>query len=288
MKKRRKLLTVLSVTAIVIIVTFIYLALSGGKLHRQYKDDVQLSFNEAAGQQQNTAFTDEAIAGLPLPMQKYLSHCGYVGKPIMDYMYLDCIEAKFAMSQDQSPIQIHYEQYNFAARPDRHAFVDAKMFGMHIINGKDTLMNGGGSMTIRLAKLFEVGNSSGHEMSQSQLITALADAVWMPSLYLQDYVTWTPIDETHAECTITWGDLTASGTFTFNEAGEIIQFDTNDRYQDNNGESINLPWTVEYGSYHDVDGFRRSGAVKIYWHMPDGSRFTYFECDNYTVSYSVN
>ncbi len=124
-------------------------------------------------------------------------------------------------------------------------------------------------------------------MSQSQLITASADAVLMPSLYLQDYVTLTPIDETRAECKITWGDLVASGTFTFNEVGEIIQFDTNDRYRDDNGENINLPWTVEYGSYQEVDGLRRPATIKIYWHMPDGSRFTYFECDNYTVSYDA-
>lgn len=285
---RSKLLIVVCISILVIVSAFTYLALPGGKLYRQYKEDVQQSFSESAGQNQNALFTDEAIANLPIPMQKYFSHCGYVGTSMMDYMHLDIKEARLVMSQGQNPIKIHYEQYNFVARPDRHAFIDAKMLGLHLISGKDTLLNGEGSMTIRLAKLLEVGKSIGHEMSQSQLITALPDAVFMPSFFLQEYLTWVSIDETRAECTITWGNLTASGIFTFNEIGEIIRFDTDDRYQDNNGESTNLPWTVEFGRYQEIDGFQRPSSVNIYWHMSDGNKFTYFECDNYTVSYSVD
>ncbi len=153
-------MTVLIAIVLVITAIFIYQALPGGKLYRQYTNEVQLSFDEAIIQKQGSNFTGEAISGLPIPMQKYLSHCSYAGKPMMEYMYLKFIEANFAMLQDQKPIKIDYEQYNFVARPDRHAFIDAKIFGMHIINAKDTYVNGEGSMTIRLPKLFKVGNSN--------------------------------------------------------------------------------------------------------------------------------
>lgn len=280
-------MTVLIMIVSILAIVLIYLALPGGQLHRQYTNDVRLSFGEAVRPQQTLYFIGEAIAGLPIPMQKYLSHCGYTGKPMMDYMRLDFKEAYLAISQEQNPVKIHYEQYNFVVRPDRHAFIDARMFGIPL-NGKDTLLNGEGSMTIVLAKLFTLGHSTGSEFNQSMLVAALADAVMMPSLYLQDYVTWKSVDEIHAECTITWGYTIASGTFTFNEAGEIVRFDTNDRYQDNNGEMRNLPWTVEYGNYQEVGGLRHPGTAKIYWHMPDGREFTYFKSENYTVSYSVN
>jgi hypothetical protein len=281
MRNKRKPLTVLYIAIFIIGIAFLYLALPGGKLHRQYVNEVQLYFNEIP--QQTAFFTQEAIAGLPVPLQKYISHCGYMGKPLMSHAYIDFTEARFSLSQGQRPITIHYEQHNFVSRPDRHAFIDVRKFGVHVMNGKDTLINGTGSMTIVLAKHITLGQSVGREMSQSQLVTVLADSVLMPSLFLQDYVKWTYLDDTHAECTITWDDLTASGIFTFNGEGEIIRFDTNDRYLDNNGENSNLPWTVEYGSYHEVDGFRRPGTLKSYWHMRDGSEYTYFESDNYSV-----
>ena len=277
-------MTILLVIILVITTVFIYLAIPGGRLYRQYENDVQLSLNELVRPQQNLLFTDETIEDLPIPVQKYLSHCGYMGTPLMEHMYLECLDVVFTISQGQNPIKIRYEQNNFVARPDRHAFVDARIFGIPL-HGKDTITNGEGSMTIILAKLFSLGQSTGREMSQSQLVTALADAVFMPSLFLQDYVTWRSIDETHAECTIMWGGLTASGIFTFNELGEIIRFDTNDRFYDDNKVSINLPWTAELGSYEMIDGFLRPGSIEIYWHMPDGSLYSYFECDNYSVRF---
>ncbi|MDR2889461.1 MAG: hypothetical protein LBV33_06435 [Lachnospiraceae bacterium] len=276
-------MNVLIIILIIVGIALIYLALPGGALRRQYRKDVALSLNENL--LPSASFTEEAVSGLPEPMQKYLSYCGYMGKPMMAHGYFDFREARLSIAQDQTPITLRYEQYNFVARPDRHAFIDGKLFGLHLINGKDTLSDGKGSMTIVLAKLLKLGETTGPDMSQSQLVSTLPDAVLMPSLFLQDYVEWTAIDDTHAESTITWNDIRCSGIFTFNNEGEIIRFDTNDRYQDNNGVSVNLPWTVEYGDYYEVDGLRRPGTVKISWHMPDGSDYTYFESSDYTVSY---
>jgi hypothetical protein len=67
MRNRRKALTALLVTILIIGIACIYLALPGGKLHKQYTNEVQLSFNEVP--QQTDFFTQEAIAGIPVPLQ---------------------------------------------------------------------------------------------------------------------------------------------------------------------------------------------------------------------------
>ena len=59
-------------------------------------------------------------------------------------------------------------------------------------------------------------------MDQGQLITALADAVYMPSLFLQKHMSWTVVDDFTVEGEISWKDVTAKGRFTFDNNGNII------------------------------------------------------------------
>ena len=110
----------------------------------------------------------------------------------------------------------------------------------------------------------------------------------MPSLYLQDFVSWTEIDEHTVEGEISWKGVSAKGRFSFNDDGDIIRFDTNDRYMDENGKGTKLvPWYVIYGDYKKQNGYWQPGSVQVNWLLPDGVD-TYFVCDDIDIIYSVN
>jgi hypothetical protein len=277
----------LGVVIIILGAIIIYLTLPGGKLWCSYLKDVKSSFAETAilNEPQET-FTEESISELPGLLQKHIVNGGYLDQPLMDNMHVKFFNTEFWISPDRGPIKINYQQVNFTRRPDRHAFLAGTILGIPL-QVKDTVMDGVGSMTGILAKQFRLFDSTGAEMNQSQLITALSDAVIMPSLFLQDYVSYTMINDCTVETEIIWNGVSAKGQFTFNENGDIIRFDTNDRYMDQDGQMILTPWYVTYDNYEDNNGFWQVSSAKAGWMLTEGDH-VYFKSDKFEISYSLS
>lgn len=275
------------IVLIALAIIVIYLAIPGGRLWKQYLIDVESSLTETNRQRSTPSlFTEDDVAKLPALLRQHITNGGYMGKPFMDNMLIYFHNTKFRMSADKKPIKIKYMQVNFANRPDRHAFLTGRIAGIPL-QAKDSVLDGYGSMTGVLAKQFQLFCSTGAEMDQGQLITALADAVYMPSLFLQKYMSWTVVDDHTVEGEIAWKGVSAKGRFTFDNNGNIIRFDTNDRYMDENGKGSSLmPWYVTYSDYKKQNGYFQPGSVSANWKLPDGDD-TYFVSDNIEVQYSI-
>ncbi|MDF2921791.1 MAG: hypothetical protein K0R57_705 [Paenibacillaceae bacterium] len=277
------------IVLIMLAIIVVYLAIPGGKLWQQYLADIKRSLTETSrqGSSQNILFTEDSVGELPALLRRHIINGGYMGRPFMENMLIRFHNTKFRMSAGKEPIPITFMQVNFASRPDRHAFLTARIAGIPL-QAKDSVLDGFGSMTGVLAKQFQLFRSTGAEMDQGQLITALADAVYMPSLFLQEYVSWTVIDDHTIEGEITWKSVSARGRFTFDSSGNIIRFDTNDRYMDENGKGSSLvPWYVTYDDYKEQNGYFQPGSVSVNWMLPDGDD-TYFMSDQIEVQYSIN
>jgi len=272
---------------IVLALIIMYLFLPGGPAWTKYLSDVEKSFQHEQTSSQPQQITEEAMKLLPQPLKKYLRKNGYVDQPLMRNMYVRFEHTKFRMAADKEPISIDFRQVNFVDRPDRYAFLKARMFGLPV-HVRDSVQDGRGAMIGVIAKHFQLFHSTGPEMDQGQLITSLADAVFMPSLFLQDYVTWRTLDERTIEGSIVWNGVSAKGQFTFDDSGDIVRFDTEDRYMDENGKGTSLvPWFVLYENYESDGNYRRPGCVSVNWKLPQGID-NYFVSDKITISYSVN
>ncbi len=277
----------IAIALIALAIIVIYLAVPGGKLWQQYLKDVKKSLTDTNIQRNpQNVFTEDYVAKLPALLRQHITNGGYMGKPYMDNMRINFHNTKFRMSADKEPIKIKYMQVNFANRPDRHAFLTGRIAGIPL-QAKDSVSDGYGSMTGVLAKQFQLFCSTGAEMDQAQLITALADAVYMPSLFLQEYVSWTIVDDHTVEGEIAWKGVSAKGRFTFDNNGNIVRFDTNDRYMDENGKGSSLvPWYVTYSAYKEQNGYFQPGSVSVNWKLPKGDD-TYFVSDNIEIQYSI-
>jgi hypothetical protein len=273
---------------IALAITVIYLAIPGGRLWKQYLADVKGSLAETNRQESTqSVFTEDYVDKLPALLRQHIINGGYIGKPIMNNMLIYFHNTKFRISADKKPIKIKFMQANFVNRPDRHAFLTGRIAGIPL-QAKDSMLDGFGSMTGALAKQFQLFRSTGAEMDQGQLITALADAVYMPSLFLQEYVSWADIDDHTIEGKISWKGISAKGRFSFDTDGNISRFDTNDRYMDENGKGSSLvPWYVIYSDYKEQNGYFQPGSVSVNWMLPDGGN-TYFVSDHIEVQYSID
>lgn len=281
-------MTWIVIALLVLAIIVIYLATPGGKLWKQYLADVKSSLT-VTNRQRSTQelFTEDKVAELPVLLRQHILNGGYMGKTLMGNMRIYFHNTKFRMSAGKEPIKIKFMQVNFAHRPDRHAFLTLRMAGIPM-QAKDSVLDGFGSMTGVLAKQFQLFRSTGPEMDQGQLITALADAVFMPSLFTQEYVSWTVIDDHTVEGRIEWKGFSAKGRFSFDHHGNIIRFDTKDRYMDNNGKGSSLvPWYVTYSDYKEQNGYFQPGSVSVNWTLPEGDN-TYFVSDHIEVQYSIS
>ncbi|WFA08048.1 DUF6544 family protein [Tissierella sp. Yu-01] len=276
------------IVLIALVIIAIYLAIPDGRLWKQYLTDVKSSLTETNMQRSiQSIFTEDYVAELPALLRQHIINGGYMGKVFMDNMLIYFHNTKFRMSAGKKPIKIKFMQVNFVSRPDRHAFLTGQIAGIPF-QAKDSVLDGFGSMIGVLAKQFQLFCSTGAEMDQGQLITALADAVYMPSLFLQKYVSWTVVDDCTVEGEISFKGVTAKGRFTFDNNGNIIRFDTNDRYMDENGKGSSLvPWYVTYSDYKEQNGYFQPGSVSVNWKLPGGDD-TYFVSDHIEVQYSIN
>ena len=221
--------------------------------------------------------TDDCIAHLPDPVQQYFHYAGFLGQPMSGVTEILWADTRIKLGPDQAWRDLETRQYNFTSSGSRLAYMNARMAGVIPFEGRDKYHNGQGHMLGTLGRLIKVFDNHSREVTLGGAVILLAEALLEPSIALQKYITWEPIDERTAGATLHHGDITASGTFRFNEAGEFIRFESNDRpYEISSGVYEPKPFSIDLEEYHEADGLKIAGRVFATWHLEDGD-FTYWD-----------
>lgn len=216
---------------------------------------------------------ERELVGLPAPVQRYFRASGFVGKPHTLNARIVWRELLLKRSRHGLWMKLHCEQLVSVPEPTRIALMTGKLAGVLTIEGRDKYQRGQGQMLITFMKVLTVADARGRYMDESALVTLLSELLLVPSLALQKYITWTPIDDRSARATITDRGITVSGTFHFNDADECVRFDTNDRWRDGRSPR-RLPWSAFFGGYETRGDLRTPFELSATWHEPAGD-FTY-------------
>ena len=230
------------------------------------------------------SFTETDLAGLPDPVKKYFEYCGFIGTRKMSYMKATFKDVPFKMGKNRPGLTIDYTQYNFVAKPDRIALIESSLYGIPF-QGFDAFVDGAGSMKGVVAKVYTLFDQRGEAMDRSSLVTYLAECFVIPSVILQDFITWESIDAKHAKATIAHGGISASGIFTFKENGEMLSFTTADREAaEIDGTSQKVEWTAFCSGYRERGGIKRPTILKAVWHYEEGD-LIYFDGKDVQIEY---
>ncbi|SCZ10259.1 DUF6544 family protein [Alkaliphilus peptidifermentans] len=232
----------------------------------------------------NEIVTIEDIEGLPQNVQKWLEYSGIIGKEKITAVRLKQI-AEMRLGKDKSWMPVQSEQYFITEEPGFIWKANIKAFPLIHIVGRDKYQDGQGNMLIKLLSLFTVADSKGKEIDQGTLLRYLAETVWMPTAALNEYITWEEIDEDNAIATMTYGDITASGVFTFNDKGEVIKFEA-ERYGEFNGEFRIETWSIPIGDYKEFEGIRVPTKGNITWKL-DAGDFNWFNFEVIDIEYNI-
>ncbi|MEN6463117.1 MAG: DUF6544 family protein [Syntrophomonas sp.] len=275
MKKRskKKMFSVIGILLSLILIVAVFFLVPCSKTKTEFNESTKILTAKTV---QDGMFTEEDIAGLPVPVQNYFRYCGYIGTPKMSYIKIVYEDVDFSFGKNQAPIKIDYTQYNFVNKPNRIAYIDSSMYGIPF-EGFDSYIDGAGSMKGVIAKLFTLFHQTGKAMDKSSLVTFLSESLFIPSAALEDFIVWKAIDDLHAKAIISYYGISVSGIFTFNEKGEMLSFTTNDREAaSTDGTSEKVKWSVVCNEYKETNGIKKPTAFQAIWNYDDGD-LVYFD-----------
>lgn len=214
----------------------------------------------------NSELTEMDIQQLPEPVQNYIRYTGSVGKPKVQNFKIE-FKGKIRKDEQSEWMQFTSEQYNFMEIPTRLFFMHAVMKGLPVA-GYHWYNNGEAFMDIRLLSLIKVQYQDGALMDKAETVTFFNDMCCMaPATLIDKRITWLETEGNRVRASFTHRGITITADLYFNEAGELINFISNDRYNAEAGKI--LPWATPLKDYKMVNGYKLAGYAEAIYTYPD-------------------
>jgi hypothetical protein len=180
------------------------------------------------------------------------------------------------------------EQYNFVDDPARLFYLSASMF-LVPVQGYHRYMGRSASMRVKAAALVSVVDVSGSEMHEGETVTMFNDMCFMaPATLIDRGIEWEPVDDRTVRARFANAGHAIRAELSFNEAGELTNFWSDDRYQTSpDGKSVkNVRWSTPLAGYRSFGPVRLASGGEARWHEPAGE-YAYIQLELDEVQYNV-
>jgi hypothetical protein len=216
----------------------------------------------------------QAINGLPDPVRRWLENSGAA-----DHERISFVKLKQTGEMKTDPGQEEWadteaEQVFNVDKPSFVWSVEMQMMPGVTLSGRDLFVNGNGDMLIKLYSMITVVDETGKKIDRGALQRFLSEIVWFPTAAVNDYISWSVIDSTTAEATMSWQGISESVRFHFTNEGDVKQITAN-RYMGGGTDAIRQPWIVKVLSTAEVSGVRIPTEVEVSWDLDTGL-FTWY------------
>lgn len=225
----------------------------------------------AAPAQPPPLLTESHLAALPAPVQRYLRVTGSIGKPRVRNLHA-AYDAEMFSKPGQPGMPGPAEQFNRFDTPRRLFFMRTRMFGLpvavlHDYDGTRA------SMTVRVASLFNVVDLHSDALARTETVTLLNDlCILAPSWLTDPRPAWQPVDDRHAGVVFTQGPHRVSATLEFNDAGELLNFISDDRGALQKDGSLRLlRWSTPIREYREFEGRHVATRGEAIYDYPEGA-----------------
>ncbi len=228
--------------------------------------------------------TEEMLANLPAPVQRYLTHTGVVGKPQVQSVYLEQVGTMHP-DPDGPWIPLRARQF-YTVQPAGFVWDGSLCAGpVPIVRGRDRYDNGHGHMLIKIGSVIPVVNLTGPEIDQGAMMRYLSEMIWFPAAFLRDNISFEPIDDNSAKVTLTDSGASVSATMFFDDKGRLITLNAQ-RYRAVGKEFEMGSWETPVIAYGEHEGLRLPVHGQAIWKLPGGD-YTYIDVTITRVVYNV-
>lgn len=239
------------------------------------------SLLEYAGRDQRL-LTEKDLEGLPELVAQYIRRCGAVGKPVVENFRL---EFEGEMREKGKPwFSFTSEQYNFIRNPSRMFFMKGRIKGLSVW-GYHTYRPPKARMVIRALSLLPQLKIDDPEMYPTETVTFLNDlCLFAPGALADDRIAYKQLDASRVSATFSLKDLKVSAVLHFDPQGDLVNFESEDRYEVSKMERF--PFTTPVKEFREFDGTRLPSYGEAVWHYPDGA-FVYGKFRLKNISYNL-
>ncbi len=228
------------------------------------------------------AVRKEDLELLPEPVKMWLTRSGVVGRPFAHAIRLKQ-KGVLRTTSDGKWMSMSAEQY-FVTDSPSFLWLASIDYGMTHIAGRDKYYNGKGNMLIKMASLITVANANGKETDQGTMLRYLSEIQWFPSAALSPFIVWEPIDPLTAKATINYMGMSVTGTFFFNNDGDVVAFEAK-RYMEQKGKYSLETWYVPVSEYRVFEGVRVPSKGSAIWKLRTGD-FNWFNWEITEMDYN--
>jgi hypothetical protein len=227
--------------------------------------------------------TDDDLAHLPQPVARFLRAAGVVGRPRV-HNYVVEMDATLNRGPGEPPMETPVLQTSFLDDPVRLFLLRTRMKGIPV-SGLHSYTSDGARMQIRLFGMWSIVDESGPAFTRAETVTLLNDCcVFAPATLIDPRFTWTPIDEHSAAVTFTNGAHRVSATLFMNDAGDLVDFSSQDRHVlPTDGER----WSTPLRGHRDFGVARLPSEGDAIWHYADKPSWCYGTFHIRVVRYNV-
>jgi len=270
--------SILAITILVLTVSFI----ANFRFKQNVKTEVRELFNNSADNT-DKIIQEADLEGLPPSVKKWLKHSQVIGKERISTVRLRQ-NAFLRLKEESSWMPAEVEQYFTIDKPGFIWKAKVKMAPLLYFAGRDMYAEGKGHMLIKFLSLVKVADARGKEIDQGTMLRYLAETVWFPTAALSSYIEWEEIDANSAKATMSYGGITASGIFTFNDKGEVISL-VAERYGEFNGQYLMKTWLVIMRDHKEFNGIRIPAKGEVLWKL-DTTDFNWYQFEITEIEYN--
>ena len=256
----------------------------GQNFENTFRSDVQSSIQRTKGHY-NSVLTDQDIAHLPKPVQKYLRYVGVVGQKRISSFEVELSGEMRNESEDWFPFTS--QQYNFTDQPERFFFMKAKVKRLPT-SGYHRYTSNEASMLIKLLSIFPVAKlDNDSRVFQAETVTYFNDmCLFAPSSLIDERIEWESIHPLQVRATFTNNQVSISAILHFNQEGQLVNFVSDDRFALTQNGLENHRFSTPISNYQNFNGFNLPSYGEAIWHFPDGD-FVYGKMYINTIQYNI-
>ncbi|MBK7351876.1 MAG: hypothetical protein IPI92_18645 [Gemmatimonadetes bacterium] len=229
--------------------------------------------------------TEADLVRLPAPVQGYLRVSGAIGRPV-PRSFRARWRGRIRGGPDKPWMPFTAEQVNGVDPASRLFLMDATMRGLPV-QAFHQYQGAHATMRVKLLSLVPVADARGPEMDVAETVTLFNDlAVLAPAALAGPGIAWEAVDAHAARATFTNAGHTVHALLSFNAAGELVDFRSEERSRSSaDGKTyVVTPWSTPLAGYRAFGPARLAGRGTGRWHAPEGA-YDYIELDLLEVTY---
>lgn len=246
-------------------------------LRAEYRRAVQ---DRAVPERNRSVVTEEDLTPLPEPVRRYLRRAGVVGQPrVSDFRAT--WKGRIRSTPDEPWMAFTAEQFNVVDGPSRFFLMRARRAGLPV-DVLHRFEDARASMRVRLLSVATMADARGADLTRAETVTLLNDlSILAPGALIDARIRWEGISDDEARAHFSVDANTISALLSFNAAGDLIDFVSDDRLvASSDGTTFTRQrWSTPLSDHRDVGPWHLAGRGEGWWHPEDGADFPYIELE---------